>query len=156
MKKKFSLYPSSLAEDSALCICSFAFTAAFYGDNYLSAEIMEPVRTASLVIMALCWFVLSFFNGLRLRKGFTAAAALCFALPPAGELICANTRLLKFSDPGLLAREIYRYYTALVFSGIEEAMGISPAVSSFCMLGLCLMLFGAGFIYTKKNILASE
>lgn len=148
---KRGIYVSSLGEDIAVCVASVCFTAAFSCDEALSDELMLPVRLLSLGAMVLCWSGMSFFNGLRLRKGFASAVCVWFALPLLIQWLYGNVRVFRFSEAGLLLNEAARIILCYPYRGTGELVTENNSIVHCVMLIMCLLLFASGYVYTKIN-----
>lgn len=153
---KLSFYPSSAAEDIALCLC-MSYTSACVGrDDFIPEEYRGLLRGAVMLIAMLCWFTLSLINGLRMKKRFAAGMCICLWLPPVIQLEISLIRPLKFSDGGLLTDKACRIITRLPFAQLESVTGINGNIFSAMTALLGLMLFGAGYLYTKKMLQGFE
>lgn len=148
--KKKGFYSSSMPEDMIICAGASYCTAAFCCDNYLPENVMTAVRIASLCIMALCWWWLSFFNGLRKRKSFAVFSGAFNLLPPVLVFLINRFKTLKFSDLGILTSEISRIISRFPYKILENVSGINGMFFSAAMAVICLMLFSAGYIYTCR------
>ncbi len=154
MDSNKSLYPSSASEDYLLCAAASYFTGAFAYDFYLSERFMPAVRSGAFLIMLICWTAMSFFNGLRLRKRFAAAAVLHHLALPCAAFALENSAF-RFSDLNLVVSEFAAVITRFPYSLPEKAFGISGMYFSAITAALCLLTFTAGYIYTKKIIFKS-
>ena len=153
---KLSFYPSSVAEDIALCLCMSYASACVGRDDFIPEEYRGLLRGGMIVLAMLCWFTLSFINGLRMKKRFAAGMCICLWVPPVIQLSIALIRPLKFSDMGLLADKLCQIITRLPFAQLESVTGINGNIFSAMTALLGLMLFGAGYLYTKKIIQGFE
>ena len=153
---KGKLYHSSVWEDVILCIGTSFFTASFNWDCYISDKLMSVVRVAALIVMLVCWWSLSFFNGLRMRKSFAVAACCFHVLPPLIYVAVSKIDILKFSDAGLLFSEAAVVFTMYPYKELEEAMGFNGMYFSAIMAVLCLLLYSAGYVYTKIIVLGDS
>ena len=77
-------------------------------------------------------------------------------VPPLIQLGISLVRPLKFSDMGLLADKLCQIITRLPFAQLESVTGINGNIFSAMTALLGLMLFGAGYLYTKKIIQGFE
>ena len=155
-KVKGEFYHSAVSEDIILCIGTSFFTAAFNWDCYISDKIMSVVRIVALIIMLVCWWSLSFFNGLRMRKSFAAAACCFHMLLPLIYAAVSHIYILKFSDAGLLFSEAAVVFTKYPYKELEEATGFNGMYFSAFMAVLCLLLYSAGYVYTKIIVLGDS
>lgn len=153
---KLSFYRSSVREDIALCLCVSYASACAGRDEYIPDEAAGIVRGGAAVLVLVCWFAVSFINGLRMRKKFAIGMCLWLILPPVIQLAVQWIRPLKFSDIGLVADKLCQICSRLPFSELERAMGINGNIFSVMTALLGLMLFGAGYLYTKKMIQGCE
>lgn len=153
---KLSFYPSSPAEDIALCLCVSYLSACAGRDDFIPHEAAAFVRGAAAVLVLVCWFAAAFFNGLRMRKKFALGMCLWLCLPPVIQLITSGVRVLKFSGIGLAADKICALITRLPLAELEKASGINGNIFSVMTAAHGLMLFGAGYLYTKKMIQGCE
>lgn len=153
---KLSFYPSSVAEDMALCLCVSYVSACAGRDDFIPDEAAGVLRGAAAVLTLVCWFVMSFLNGLRMRKGFALGMSLWLTLSPVTGLLISGIRTLKFSDIGLAADKLCQICSRLPFSELERASGINGNIFSVMTALLGLMLFGAGYLYTKNMIQGCE
>ncbi|MGN0636918.1 MAG: hypothetical protein ACI4J0_00970 [Huintestinicola sp.] len=153
---KLSFYPSTVTEDMALCLCVSYVSACAGRDDFIPDEAAGALRGAAAVLVLVCWFVMSFLNGLRMRKRFALGMCLWLTLPPAIQLGVSGIRVIKFSDIGLAADKLCLIISRLPFAELEKAMGINGNIFSVMTAVLGLMLFGAGYLYTKKMIQGCE
>ncbi len=149
-------YNSSLAEDLLLCTGAMYASAAFSTDLYIPESIMKYVRPLWLVAAMSIWCVLSFINGLRLRKGFLPASLGVNAAVPLIFLLTDKIRVLKFSDIGIFLREASKIISRFPYLSLEEKTGINGMYFSVLTEIMCLLLFAAGYVYTKRTILAPQ
>lgn len=150
------IYHSSVYEDILICAGAVYASAAFATDLYIPESIMLYVRPLWLVTAILIWCVLSFTNGLRLRRSFMLLSLAANALPPLISFIIGRVRILKFSDIGILLSEISKIISRFPYLPLEEKTGINGMFFSILTEVMCLLLFAAGYVYTKKTILASR
>lgn len=153
---KLSFYHSSVSEDIALCLCVSYLSACVGRDDFIPDEAAGLVRGCAAVLVLMCWFAMSFINGLRMRKKFALGMCLWLTLPPVIQLAVQGIRMLEFSDIGLAADKLCQISSRLPFAVLEEAMGINGNIFSVMTAFLGLMLFGAGYLYTKKMIQGCE
>ena len=153
---KLSFYPSSAAEDIALCLCVSYSSACVGRDDFIPEEYRGLLRGGMVLLAMLCWLTLSFINGLRMKKRFAAGMCICLWLPPVIQLGISLIRPLKFSDAGLLADKACQIITRLPFAQLESVTGINGNIFSVLTAALGLLLFGAGYLYTKKIIQGFE
>lgn len=148
------IYPSSVSEDILLCSGAVYASAAFATDLYILESVMLYVRPLWLVASIVIWCVLSFTNGLRLRKSFMLLSLAANAFPPMIFFIIGRVRIFKFSDIGILLSEISKIISRFPYLTLEEKTGINGMYFSLLTEVMCLLLFAAGYVYTKKTILA--
>ena len=153
---KLSFYPSSAAEDIALCLCMSYASACVGRDEFIPEEYRGLFSGTMIILTMLCWLTLSFINGLRMKKRFAAGMCICLWIPPVIQLLISLIRPLKFSDMGLLADKLCQIITRLPFAQLESVTGINGNIFSAMTALLGLMLFGAGYLYTKKIIQGFE
>lgn len=153
---KLSFYPSSVSEDIALCLCVSYVSACAGRDDFIPGEAAGFLKGGAAVLALVCWFVTAFINGLRMRKPFALGMCLWLTLPTAIQLAVQGIRTLKFSDIGLAADKLCQICSRLPFAELERASGINGNIFSVMTALLGLMLFGAGYLYTKKMIQGCE
>lgn len=153
---KLSFYPSSAAEDIALCLCMSYASVCVGRDDHIPEEYRGLLRGGMVLLAMLCWLTLSFINGLRMKKRFAAGMCICLWVPPVIQLSISLIRPLKFSDVGLIADKLCQVITRLPFAQLESVTGINGNIFSAMTALLGLMLFGAGYLYTKKIIQGFE
>ena len=153
---KLSFYPSSAAEDIALCLCVSYASVCVGIDDFITEEYRGLLRGGMVLLAMLCWLTLSFINGLRMKKCFAAGMCICLWIPPVIQLGISLIRPLKFSDMGLLADKLCQIITRLPFAQLESVTGINGNIFSAMTALLGLMLFGSGYLYTKKIIQGFE
>lgn len=153
---KLSFYPSSAGEDIALCLCVSYLSACAYRDDFIPDGAAGLVRGSAAVLVLVCWFVTAFINGLRMRKRFALGMCLWLTLPTVIQLAVQGIRTLKFSDIGLAADKLCLMISRLPFAELERASGINGNIFSVMTAFLGLMLFGTGYLYTKKMIQGCE
>lgn len=149
---KLSFYPSSAAEDIAFCLCMSYASACVGRDEFIPEEYRGLLSGTMIILTMLCWLTLSFINGLRMKKSFAAGMCLWLWVPPLIQLFVSLVRPLKFSDIGLFADKLCQIITRLPFARLESVTGINGNIFSAMTAFLGLMLFGAGYLYTKKII----
>lgn len=149
---RISFYPSSAAEDILLCMGVSYFSACMGRDDYLPEEAAGFIRGGAMILCLLCWFVTAFFNGLRMRKSFAAGMCLCLVLPPVIGLGASGIRAVRFSEWGIAAEKLCSILSRLPYVELEKALGINGNAVSVMTAVLGLMLFGAGYLYTKKML----
>lgn len=153
---KLSFYPSSAAEDIALCLCVSYASACAGRDDFIPEEMWGTVRGGAAVLTMLCWLTLSFINGLRMKKSFAGGMCICLWLPPVIQLGISLIRPLKFSDIGLLTDKLCQIITRFPFAQLESVTGINGNIFSAMTAALGLLLFAAGYLYTKRIIQCFE
>ncbi|WP_432651519.1 hypothetical protein [Huintestinicola sp.] len=153
---KLSFYPSSVTEDIALCLCVSYVSACAGRDDLIPDEAAGFLRGGAAVLTLVCWFAASFINGLRMRKKFALGMCLWLGVPTAIQLLISEVRAFKFSDIGLAADKLCQIISRLPFAELERAMGINGNIFSAMTALFGLMLFGAGYLYTKKMIQGCE
>lgn len=154
-EKKKGWYCSSVAEDLLLCAAAAYFTGAFYIDRFLPEKITVIIQIAAFALMMLCWLVMSFFNGLRMRKRFIAASVCYLVLPACLYALINNIRALKFSDAGLVISAVTEAVGRFPYYGMEKIIGINGVYISAFTAVFCILLFLTGYIYTKNIVLGS-
>ncbi len=147
------IYASRVYEDLLLCAAASYFTAAFNYDFYISGAVFTAGRYLSLAVMVLCWLVMSFTNGIRMRKSFIIGAFLWNGALPLLSIITGSVRALKFSKAGLLIDEVSMILCEFPYYELEKLTGIKGLYVSVVLAVLCLPVFAAGYYYTKKFIL---
>ena len=149
---KLSFYPSSVSEDIVLCLGVTFLSACMSRDEYLPEAAAEIIRSGAMLLCILCWLAMAFLNGLRMRKRFAAGMCLCLILPPVIQLAVNNIRAIGFSEWGIAADKLCQLFSRLPYSELEKASGLSGNIISVLTAAMGLMLFGAGYLYTKKMI----
>ncbi len=148
---KLYFYPSSVFEDIALCLGINFLSACLGRDDHLPAGSAGIIRSGAMLLCILCWLVISFFNGLRMRGRFAAGMCVCLVLPPVIQL-AAGLRTFGFSLWGIAADKLCRIISKLPFAELERVSGINGNIISVTTAVMGLMLFGAGYLYTKNMI----
>lgn len=156
MADKKGLYPSRIYEDILMCVAASYFTACFSYDFYISGRLFTVLRVISLCFMLLCWMGLSLMNGLRMRKSFIAAALLWNTGLPLMSFICKNIESVGFTKIGIFIRNMTSVLCEYPYYEVMRRFNISGYVISFVLSAVCLLLFAAGYIYTKKIILSDD
>lgn len=144
-----SFYSSKVYEDLLLCMGASYFTAAFNYDFYISGSIFTVGRYLSLALMLFCWVTMSFTNGLRQRKSFIVGALCWNAGLPIVKILFTSVRALKFSKAGLVIKDIVMILNEYPYYYVEENFNISGLYVSAILAVVCLLLFAAGYYYTK-------
>ena len=153
---KLSFYPSSVSEDIVLCLCVSYVSACAGRDDFINDEAAGFLKGGAAVLVLVCWFVTAFINGLRMRKPFALSMSVWLICPTLIQLAVREIRTLKFSDFGLAADKLCQICSRLPFAELERVSGISGNIFSVMTALLGLMLFGAGYLYTKKMIKGCE
>ncbi|MGN1101793.1 MAG: hypothetical protein ACI4RG_06340 [Huintestinicola sp.] len=153
---KLSFYPSTVTEDMALCLCVSYVSACVVRDDFIPDEAAGLLRGGAAVLTLVCWFSMAFLNGLRMRKGFALGMSLWLMLPSVIRLGVSGIRAIKFSDMGLAADKLCLIISRFPFAELERVSGINGNIFSVMTAVLGLMLFGAGYLYTKKMIQGCE
>lgn len=151
---KFRLYPSSFMEDMLLCTGLSYAVGCFNIDIYISGGIFTAAKLAACFITVVCWVYVSFMNGLRHRKRFIALVVCWHGVIPLVGLLTEAVKAVKFSSAGLLINELSAQLSVYPFRLVSEISGADVLVFQMITLALCLLLFGAGYYYTNKAILA--
>ena len=144
-------FPSKVYEDLLLCMASSYFTAAFNYDFYISGRIFDIGRYLSLALMIFCWISMSFTNGLKLRRSFVVGAVLWNGGLPLLKIIFSGIRALKFSEAGLVINDLVMVLCEFPYYYAEKKFGINGLYISAVLAVVCLLLFAAGYLYTKKS-----
>lgn len=76
-------------------------------------------------------------------------AGIFHLAPPLWTVTAGRLRAVKFSDAGILAGEISNIISRLPYIQLENASGFNGMLFSAAMAVICLMLFTAGYIYTR-------
>lgn len=150
------IYPSSVTEDLIICMGAVYFTAAFCCDEYLTGKIMTLIRLVSTAAMLLCWFGMSFFNGIRMRKSFAVISSVFLLFPVAVFMLYEKVRIFRFSDIGLIAKKAAEITGVYPYLETERITGINGIYISALLCGVCLALFISGYYYTKINIIGDK
>lgn len=150
-KTKLLSYPSKVYEDLLLCMAASYFTAAFNYDFYISGRIFDIGRWLCLALMLFCWASMSFTNGLKMRKSFIIGAFLWNGGLPLLKLLFMSVRSLKFSAAGLVIDKAVMILDEFPYYFIEKKFNINGLYVSVFMTVLYLLLFAAGYYYTKNN-----
>lgn len=140
----------------ALCLCVSYVSACAVRDDFIPDEAAGLLRGAAAVLTLVCWFSMAFLNGLRMRKPFALGMSLWLILPSVIQLAVSGIRAIKFSDMGLALDKLCLIISRLPFAELERASGINGNIFSVMTALLGLMLFGAGYLYTKKMIQGCE
>ncbi|MCI7768074.1 MAG: hypothetical protein MSJ26_08890 [Oscillospiraceae bacterium] len=146
---RLSFYPSGTAEDIAICLGVTYLSACLGRDDHLPSEAAGMIRCGAMLLCMLCWLVMAFISGLRMRRRFAAGMCICLVLPAALQPLM-GIRAVKFSAWGIAADKLCRIISRLPFAELERASGINGNVFSVLTAAMGLLLFGAGYFYTKK------
>jgi len=149
---KLSFYQSRTGEDIALCMCVSYLSACTGRDDYIPEVFRESVRGGAVILLLLCWLCISFANGLRMRKGYAVGMCLCLTVPCAVGAVISAVSELRFSSAGILLDDICEVMGRLPYAELERISGINGNIFSVMTAGLSLLLFGAGYLYTKSLI----
>lgn len=150
---KVRLYPSSLWEDMLLCAGLSYAVACFNADSYISGELFTAAKLLAGLLMVLCWWYFSLMNGLRHRKRFLLFVILWQGAMPAAEIIINSVRAFKFSTAGLFLRELADILSGCPYSLMSSELSVNILYLQLTAFVICLLLFGAGYLYTNKAIL---
>lgn len=148
---KFSFYPSSVPEDILLCLGITYLSACVGRDDFIPEAMAGIIRSGAMLLCILCWLVTAFFNGLRMRRRFAAGMCLCLILPPVIQL-GSVIRAFRFSEWGIAADKLCQIISRLPYMALEKVSGINGYFISVTTAVMGLMLFGAGYFYTKKML----
>ena len=75
---------------------------------------------------------------------------LCLTAPCAVGAVISAVSELRFSAAGILLGDICELLGRLPFYELERISGINGNIFSVMTAGLSLLLFGAGYLYTKS------
>ncbi|MDE6591493.1 MAG: hypothetical protein K2K57_00315 [Oscillospiraceae bacterium] len=150
---KVKLYPSSLWEDILLCAGLSYAVACFNADSYISGKLFTAAKLFAGLLMILCWWYFSLMNGLRHRKRFLLFVILWQGAIPAMGMIINSVRVLKFSTGGIFLRELVNILSDYPYLLMSLELSVNILYIQSTAFIICLLLFGAGYLYTNKAIL---
>ncbi len=150
---KVRLYPSSLWEDLLLCAGISYAVACFNADSYISGEIFTAAKLIAGLLMVLCWWYFSLMNGLRHRKKFLLFVILWQGAMPAAGIIINSVKALKFSPAGIFLRELANILSGYPYMLMSSELSVNILYLQLTAFIICILLFGAGYLYTQKAIL---
>lgn len=151
-KKASAFYASTVFEDIAVYIAVTYACAAFCLDFYLSDRLMAFVRPAVTLLMIAVRLFLALFNGLRLRRRYTAAVS-ALALLPLAVYACTFSEALRFTDFAVFFAPVCRVICFFPYYELEQISGIGGIYFSLVLFAAELIFFAVGYGYTKRNIL---
>ncbi|MDE7295294.1 MAG: hypothetical protein K2N72_12800 [Oscillospiraceae bacterium] len=150
---KVRLYPSSLWEDILLCAGISYAVACFNADSYISGKLFTAAKLLAGLLMVLCWWYFSLMNGLRHRKKFLLFTALWQGAMPVTGIIISSVKAFKFSTAGIFLSELANILSDYPYMLMSSELSVNILYIRSTAFIICLLMFGAGYLYTNKVIL---
>ena len=150
---KVRLYPSSLWEDILLCAGISYAVACFNADSYISGKLFTAAKLLAGLLMVLCWWYFSLMNGLRHRKKFLLFTALWQGAMPVTGIVINSVKAFKFSTAGIFLSELANILSDYPYMLMSSELSVNILYIRSTAFIICLLMFGAGYLYTNKVIL---